>query len=264
MSASAGFFHDGAAYERLMGRWSIRVAATFLEWVDLPKALQCLDVGCGTGAFTQELITRCSPAAVTAIDPAAAQLAFARQRAGLEAVEFHVGDAQSLPFADDEFDVAVMALVMHFVAEPSKAVAEMARVVRPGGRIATYVWDYATAGSPVAPLTAAMRSLGIASASPPSANATSLQALQELWQSAGLEHIEVRPIRITVSFADFDEFWNSMTVPAGPAGETIARMSPDTLGRLRDALKEQAGLASDGRVIYEARANAIKGRVPAP
>ena len=261
MSSSAGFFNDGAAYERLMGRWSRLAGGIFLDWIAAPKNLRCIDIGCGTGVFTEELIKHCSPAAVTAIDPSPDQIAFARKRPGLEMVEFRVGDAQDLPYADNSFDIAFMALVVHFVPDPSRAVAEMARVVRSDGWVATYVWDYSIGGSPTAPLTAAMKSLGLKSPGPPSANATSLQALQELWRSAGLGRIEARAIRIPVSFADFGEFWNSMSMPAGPAGKTIAEMSPDTSQRLRAALQEQAPIMADGRVVYEACANVIRGRV---
>lgn len=263
MSASQQLFNDGAAYERLMGRWSRRVGEIFLDWIDIPKNLRWIDIGCGTGVFTEELIKRCSPTAVSAIDPSPDQLAFARTRPGLEVAEFRVGDAQDLPFADDSFDVAVMALVVHFVPDPAKAIAEMARVVRPGGWGVSYGWDYTVGGSPVAPIAAAMKSLGLDPPSPPSGKATSSQVLQELWGFAGFRDIEIRVIRIPVTFADFDEFWGSISAPVGPAGKAIAEMSPDMLGRLRATMKEQATLTADGQVVYEACANAIKGKVTA-
>jgi ubiquinone/menaquinone biosynthesis C-methylase UbiE len=137
----AELFTDGEAYERMMGRWSRLVGETFLAWLDLPRGLRWLDVGCGNGAFTEEVIGRCAPAIVTAIDPSDQQLAFARTRSGAKMAKFEVGDAQRLPFGDDTFDVATMALVLAFLVEPAKAVAEMARVVRPGGWVATYMWD---------------------------------------------------------------------------------------------------------------------------
>jgi ubiquinone/menaquinone biosynthesis C-methylase UbiE len=135
-------FTDGAAYERLMGRWSRVVGHAFLDWVDAPKHLRWLDAGCGNGAFTEELIARCAPAMVTAIDPSEEQLAYARKRPGAKAAEFRIGDAQKLPFGDDSFDAAIMALVISFLPQPEKAAAEMARVVRSGGWVATYMWDF--------------------------------------------------------------------------------------------------------------------------
>jgi SAM-dependent methyltransferase len=243
-----------------MGRWSRRVGDVFLEWLDAPKSLRWLDVGCGTGVFTEQAIQSCAPAAIVGIDPSAEQLAFAERRTGATAAEFRVGDAQEMPFADGSFDIAVMALVIHFVPDPARAVAEMARVLRPGGRAAAYVWDYTTGGSPTAPLATGMKASGLASSSPPSANATAMPALEELWRRAGFVEIGTRTIDILVEFAGFDEFWDTMTLPVGHAGTAIARLSPDSRARLRSALRELTPLTSDGRVVYEARANAIKGR----
>jgi SAM-dependent methyltransferase len=176
--------------------------------------------------------------------------------------EFCVGDAQALPYPDGSFDVAVMALVIHFVPDAAKAVAEMARVVRPGGLAASYVWDYGAKGAPTAPVSAALRSLGFEPASPPSAHQTSMEALQELWRNAGLEAIETRAIKIAVEHPDFDEYWSSVSVPVGPAGAVIKRMSTAERQELRARLRERSMIAPDGRVAFEALANAIKGRVP--
>jgi SAM-dependent methyltransferase len=252
-------FTDGASYERLMGRWSRAVGDVFIEWLEPPSNLRWLDVGCGTGAFTDQIMRACSPAAVIGIDPSAEQLAFARERAGPGVAEFRIGDAQALDFPDGSFDIAVMALVIHFVPDPGKAVAEMARVLRPGGSAAAYVWDYTKAGAPTAPLPAAMKAMGLAPPSPPSPNATSVPALEELWRAAGFDRIATRPINIPVEFGGFDEFWSSLTVPVGPAGKAIADMSPQARERLRCVLQERTALTTDGRVVYESRANAIKG-----
>jgi ubiquinone/menaquinone biosynthesis C-methylase UbiE len=260
MSPTDQLFTDGAAYERLMGRWSRRVGDVFINWLEVPNHCRWLDIGCGTGVFTEQVIQACSPAAVVAIDPSAEQLAFARGRGELSSVEFHVGDAQDLPFSDNSFDIAVMALVIHFVPDPAKAVAEMWRVLRSGGTAAAYVWDYKYAGSPTAPLGAAMRAMGIQSPTPQSSQVTSLLALEELWRAAGFEQTGTRAIDISVEFADFEDFWQSMTVPVGPAGKVITAMSPDNLAQLRSVLEQQTPLTADGRVLYEARASAAKGR----
>ncbi len=260
MSPTDQLFTDGAAYERLMGRWSRRVGDVFVDWIEAPRNRRWLDIGCGTGVFTEQVIRRCSPAAVVGVDPSAEQLAFARGRGELSRVEFHVGDAQDLPFSDNSFDIAVMALVIHFVPDPAKAVAEMWRAIQPGGTAAAYVWDYKNTGSPTAPLAAAMRAMGLKSPAPPSPQVTSLLALEELWRSAGFVQIDTRAINISVEFADFEEFWQSMTVPVGPAGKAIAAMSPDSLSQLRSVLVQQMPVTADGRVIYEARASAVKGR----
>ena len=164
MSKGDRLFTDGEAYERLMGRWSRLVGKTFLGWLDVPKSLQWLDVGCGNGAFTEELIAHCAPGTVTAVDPSDDQLAYARTRHGVKTVDFRVGDAQKLPFGDGSFDVAIMALVISFLRHPDKAAAEMARVVRPGGWVATYMWDIPGGGAPVDPIYVTMESMGMTSA----------------------------------------------------------------------------------------------------
>src|SRR6185503_16514299 len=123
-------FEDGATYERMMGTWSRLVGVDFLQWLAPCSGLRWIDVGCGNGAFTELLVERCAPVEVHGIDPSEGQLAFARTRPAARVAEFRQGDAMALPFPGDRFDAAVMALVLVFVPEPAKGIAEMARVVR--------------------------------------------------------------------------------------------------------------------------------------
>jgi len=255
-------FTDGEAYERMMGRWSRVVSETFFAWLDLPKGLRWLDVGCGNGAFTGEIIARCDPAKVVAIDPSEEQLAFARTRPGTKMAKFEAGDAHKLSFDDGTFDVAIMALVLAFLPDPAKAVAEMTRTVRPGGWVATYMWDLPNGGAPTSPIYAAIESLGLTVPFRPNYEASRLEAMRGFWEKAGLEAIETRVIRIPVRFANFDEFWDSKAVPVGPQGKVIAGMSPAAREQLRTRLREQLPAASDGHILYESLANAVKGRVP--
>ena len=262
MGSADKLFTDGEAYERMMGRWSRFAGETFLDWLDVPKGLRWLDVGCGNGAFTEEIIARCAPATVMAIDPSDEQLAFARTRPGAKIAKFEVGDAQKLPFGNATFDVAIMALVLSFLLDPAKAVAEMARVVRPGGWVATYMWDILNGGSPTTPIYTAIESLGSTLPVRPNPAASRLEAMRGFWQTAGLEAIETRVIRIPVRYADFDDFWDSNTVPVGPQGKVIAGMSPGAREQLRVRLREQLPATSDGRIVYKSFANAVNGRVP--
>jgi len=259
----AELFTDGEAYERTMGRWSRLVGETFLAWIDLPKGLRWLDVGCGNGAFTEEIIARCAPATVTAIDPSDEQLTFARIRPGAKMAKFLTGDAQNLSFGDGTFDVAIMALVLSFLADPAKAVTEMARVVRAGGWVATYMWDVLNGGSPTTPIYTAIESLGLTVPVRPNPAASRLEAMRGFWEMAGLEAIETRVIRIPVRYANFDDFWDSNSVPIGPQGKVIAGMSPDTREQLRIRLREHLSAASDEQILYESFANAVRGRVRA-
>jgi SAM-dependent methyltransferase len=174
--------------------------------------------------------------------------------------EFHVGDAQALPYADRSFDAAAMALVIAFVPDPAKAATEMARVVRPGGLVAAYMWEPGRV--PVQPLRDAMDAMGAPMTSSPGAVNGRLEAMQDFWKKAGLQSIETRVIRIPVVYSSFDDFWDSNIVPVGPQGQALAKMSPAALDQLRKRLPEHLPIAADGRIAYEASANAVKGRAP--
>lgn len=260
MSDAGQIFPDGKLYERMMGRWSRLVGEQFVDWLDAPKGLNWVEVGCGNGAFTEVLIARSAPGAVTAIDPSEGQLSFARIRPGAKLAQFRIGDAQALPFADNSFDAAAMALAITFVPDPAKAVAEMARVVRPGGIVATYMWDIDGGGLPLAPVGRALKALGRDYARI-SADAARRDTMQALWQDAGLQAVETRVIPITVTFTSFDDFCVSNLVPIGPAGQVIAKMPPAELEQLKANLRTQLPIAADGSIAYKAFANAVKGRV---
>ena len=262
MGQADKLFTDGEAYERMMGRWSRLVGEVFLDWLDVPKDLRWLDVGCGNGAFTEELIARCSPSALIAIDPSDDQLAYARTRPGAKGAEFRVGDAQKLVFDGGSFDVAVMALVISFLPAPALAAAEMARVVRPGGWVATYMWDVPGGGVPVDPVYKAIESLGLGSSFPPNPEVSRRDVMQDLWKQSGLASVDTRVIRIPVAYSNFDDFWHSNTVSIGPQGKLIESMSTSAREQLRTHLRERLPITSDGRIVYELFANAVKGRVP--
>jgi ubiquinone/menaquinone biosynthesis C-methylase UbiE len=262
MGDADNLFTDGQAYERLMGRWSSVVGKVFLDWLDAPTNRRWLDVGCGNGAFTEQLFACCAPEAVIAIDPSDDQLAYARVRPGVSAADFRLGDAQNLLFADGSFDVAVMALVIYFLPDPDKAVAEMARVVRPGGLVAAYMWDVPGGGRPAHPIDLAMESMGMSPARPPNPTVSQREIMQAMWERSGLESVVTRVIRLQTIYSDFDDFWDSNTLPVGPHGKFISRMSPSEKEQLRSHLRDRLPAASNGRIIYEAFANAVKGLAP--
>ncbi len=262
MNEGASVFNDGEAYERQMGRWSKLVGRDFLDWIAPTKGLSWLDVGCGNGAFTEEIIARCAPARVAAVDPSEGQLAHARMRAGAKLAEFRVADAQSLPYESHTFDVATMALAISFIPDPAKAVAEMTRITRPDGTVATYMWDFSLGGVPVAPIFRALQAMGIEPPRPPSHTAATRAALHDLWTKAGLQAVETRHIRIETVFADFEDYWESNTVLSGPQAPMIARMAPEQREELRSAVRNQLSSGADGRITVPAVASAVKGRVP--
>ena len=252
-------FEDGAAYERMMGKWSRLAGAVFLDWVAPAKGLRWVDVGCGNGAFTELLVERCAPAAIDGIDPSEGQLNFARTRPGAAPARFHQGDAQALPFADASFDAAVMALVIFFVPDPAKGVAEMARVVRPGGLVCAYAWDVLGGGFPFEPIQAELRASGSKTMLPPSVQASRLDSLMALWGEAGLVDLETRQITVERTFPSFEDFWatNLLGTVIRPIVET---MPPAEIEALKRKVRARMTEAADGSVTYASRANAIKGR----
>jgi SAM-dependent methyltransferase len=254
-------FEDGAAYERMMGAWTRLAGDVFLDWLAPHSGLRWIDIGCGNGAFTELLIERCAPAEVHGIDPSEGQLAFARTRHAARVAKFSQGDAMALPFPEDRFDAAIMALVIFFVPEPKKGVAEMVRVVAPGGMVAAYAWDMLGGGFPGEPFQAEMRAMGLQPPLPPSVGASRIEALRELWTGAGLDAVETREITVSRTFADFDDLWTTNLL-GGSIGPTVAAMAPGDAERLRTAVRARLPADAAGRITYAGRANAVKGRVP--
>jgi ubiquinone/menaquinone biosynthesis C-methylase UbiE len=254
-------FDDGVAYEKMMGTWSRIAGDLFLDWLAPPSGLRWVDIGCGNGAFTERLVERCAPAEVQGVDPSPEQLSFARGRPAARLAKFQQGDAMALPFADNSFDAAVMALVLFFVPNPDKGLAEMVRVVKPGGLVAVYVWDVVGGGMPHAPIGIELRAMGINTARPPSFEVSRMDALQRLWSEAGLEGIETRVIEPQRTFANFDEFW-AINMLGPVIGPTVRDLTPAKVEELRTRVRARLPADSTGRITCSARANAISGRRP--
>jgi SAM-dependent methyltransferase len=256
-------FDDGAAYEDFMGKWSLLAGDTFLDWLAPPAGWRWADVGCGNGAFTELLMRRCAPARVEGVDPSQAQLAYARQRLPVATAHFQLGDASALPFEDHSFDAAVMALVIFFVPEPPRGVAEMARVVRPGGSVSAYAWDIRGGGFPFAAVQEEMEALGIEPLWPPSVDASRIDALRALWSGAGLVDVRTRVIRVERSFESFEAFW--AIAQSGPRmAPRLAALPPETAALLKQRVRTRLAPDAAGRITYGASANAVEGRVARP
>jgi len=252
-------FDDGAAYELMMGRWSALVAQPFLAWLALPQGLAWLDDGCGDGSFTQSLLLHQRPASVVGVDPAPAQLSFARQRVASAGVCFMQGDAQALPLPDASIDAAVMALVLFFLPDPPQGVRELARVVKAGGTVAAYQWDLAGGGFPLQPILDAVHAEGYRTQQPPSAWTAALQASEDLWRSAGLVDVQTRQFEVSRSFDSFDDYWRTAYGSPRLRG-LFESLSPPVLQRLSERVRARIGGASDGPFALTAKANAVKGR----
>ncbi|WP_134496992.1 class I SAM-dependent methyltransferase [Microvirga pakistanensis] len=254
---------SGDLYESYVGRWSRLVAPEFLDWLNAPSGLEWLDVGCGTGVLTGAIAERCAPERLAGIDPSEGFLEVARRRLAGKAVELRPGDAQSLPFAASEFDRIVSGLVLNFVPDKERAAAEMARVVRPGGEVALYVWDY-TGGMEM------MRRFWDAAADlDPHA-----RDLQDIWHAAfcqpeplhrlletvGLAGIEVRAIDVPTVFRDFDDYWTPFLGGQSPAPAYCMSLSEEDRAALRERLRGTLPTRPDGSIPLTARAWAVRGR----
>ena len=254
-------FTDGAGYDRFMGVWSRLAGKEFLDWIAPNEGQRWLDVGCGNGAFTQLVAEQHKPLALVGIDPSEAQLAYARQHPLLQFVDFVNADAMALPFPDEAFDLAVMPLVIFFVPEPVQGVAEMARVVAPGGTVAAYAWDMEGGGFPYQSVNETLGAVGRAIPMPPSVSSSRLEALSDLWVTAGLGDIYTRVITVERTYTDFDDLWN--TVLGGPsAGQALEAMSEEERTRFRELLQARLQPSGSGSISLTGRAHAIRGTVP--
>jgi ubiquinone/menaquinone biosynthesis C-methylase UbiE len=256
---SAYQFDDGAAYERFMGRWSRGAGKVFLDWIAPTPGACWLDVGCGTGSFTELIVDMCSPASVSAIDPEQAQINHARNGPVANRARFEVGDAEVLPFADGTFDVVVSGLVLNFIPDPVQALSEMLRVTRRGGTIGGYVWDFAADLSPTWPMRRGLRQLGASIAPTPGDENTGLTALSALFERAGLQGVVTNSVDVTMRFADFDDFWTTQTPSFNPIAKMISKLEISRRTRLIEAVRAEV-VRPDGTVEYSARANAVSGR----
>jgi ubiquinone/menaquinone biosynthesis C-methylase UbiE len=264
MNAPAGRirFEDGDAYERGMSPWSRLAGETFLEWLAPRPGLRWLDVGCGTGVLADLLCSRGAPSEVQGVDPSEGQLAIARARLDAHGATFLRGDAMALPFDRQRFDAAIMALVIFFVPIPARGVAEMARVVRPGGMVAAYAWDVLGGGFPFEPVWQEIRSVGAVPMLPPNPEAGGLAAMRDLWTAARLRDVEAREIVVARTFSTFEEYWATSTITGG-VRPTLEAMSAEQRSEVKKRVRARLTIDGSGQVTWTARANAVKGRVAA-
>jgi ubiquinone/menaquinone biosynthesis C-methylase UbiE len=259
---TAHSFEDSAPYVRFIGTWGRAAGATFLDWLAPPAGAHWLDIGCGTGLFTELIFDMRSPATAVAIDAAAAQIEHARRKPVARRASFQVGDAQTLPFPDSSFDVVVSALAINFIPDRPRALSEMRRVARPDGVVAGYIWDIAEELSPSGPFRLGLRDVVANLPALPGTEESSFSALRSLFAHARLEDIATRTIDVTVSFPNFDDFWRAQTPSYSPMTKMVAAMTASERAKLANAVRAHVQLRQDGRVEYPARANAIKACVP--
>jgi SAM-dependent methyltransferase len=258
-------YSNPAAYEQFMGRWSARLAPSFLRFVGLKDGQHMLDVGCGTGALGRAVISSGLDVRITGLDPVPAYLSFAREAVPDGRAEFYPGSVDSIPFPEHTFDAALGLLVLQDFVDPPRAVGEMVRVTRAGGVVATCMWDFRDglpmlalfwqAAETVAPETVfAQRRQN-----PPSGHA-GLGDLERLWRSAGLSDVEAEMLEISMNFSSFDDYWEPFLGASTPTSTFAAALNRQTGGALARVLCDKLSSIRSGKPFaLPARAWAVKG-----
>ncbi len=224
------------AYDRFMGRYSVPLAPQFADFAAVAAGQRVLDVGCGPGALTAELVRRLGPAAVSAVDPSGPFVAAAQER--YPGVSVRRAVAEQLPFGDQAFVAALAQLVVHFMAHPVVGLCEMARVTRKHGVVAACVWDHAGGQGPLSLFWEAARELD------PDVEGESQLAgareghLAQLFQAAGLHEIEESTLSVDVEHPSFEDWWEPFTLGVGPAGGHAAGLDAKRQTQLRERCRE--------------------------
>jgi SAM-dependent methyltransferase len=250
----------GELYEPYVGRWSRVVAQEFLAWLGVPSGARWLDVGCGTGALSAAVAAHCAPAALAGVEPSGGfRQTAARNLRG--AATLHAGNAAAIPVGDGSFDAVVSGLVLNFVPDPQAALAEMARVARPGGTIAAYVWDYAGGMALIREFWDAAATLDARAATLHEGVRFPLcqpQALGELFSRAGLQGVATTALEVATPFESFDDYWQPFLGGQGPAPAYAMSLDEAARERLRERLRQRLPARPGGSIALTARAWAVQ------
>ena len=247
---------DAGAYDSFMGRYSILLAPQLADLARLSVGQRALDVGCGTGTLTGELVGRLGPSSVSAVDPSSPFVASVRER--YPEVDVRQATAEQLPFPDSSFDATLAQLVVHFMSDPVAGLAEMARVTRPDGVVAACVWDHAGGHGPLSVFWNAARDLDPHVEDESALAGTREGQLTELFAAAGLRQIEEVPFSVGVEHRSFEEWWEPFTAGVGPAGAYVAGLSEEERAALRERCRQAMPKAP---FVLTSVAWAARGRV---
>ncbi|WP_046117378.1 class I SAM-dependent methyltransferase [Sinorhizobium sp. PC2] len=259
--------HNAAGYEQLMGRWSQRLATPFIDFAGLADGEKILDVGCGTGSLTFALAKAADLSEIAAIDYSPVFVEEAIRRNTDPRINIRQADACALPFADGAFDRALALLVLHFVPEAGKAVAEMRRVVRPGGVVAAAVWDH-LGGMPgmrmmvdtVAALSEGGRQLRARYCFQPMMRPGEMK---RTFVEEGLADVTETQLMIRMDYRNFDDYWAPIAAGEGPLGKYVATLDAAERARVDAAIRDayEAG-QPDGPRSFANAAWACRGIAP--
>ena len=258
---------SGDGYEQVMGRWSKRLAAPFLDFAGVADAERVLDAGCGTGSLTFSLAGRMDGGWIDAVDLSEIYVGHAAERNADPRISFAAADICALPYDAATFDRVLSMLVLHFVPEPQRAVNELRRVARPGATVAATVWDVRggfVANRMFYDTAAAVDAEG---ARRRARNFTRPMTrpgeLASSWREAGFIDIREASLMIRMEFSCFDDYWAPYSGKDGPGAEYMATLD-DAARQRAGALVREAYLdgEADGPRSYAAVAWAVSGRVP--
>jgi SAM-dependent methyltransferase len=244
------------AYDRFMGVHSRQLAPQLADLARLRAGDRALDVGCGPGALTTELVARLGTESVAAVDPSETFVAAAREHH--PGIDVRRAAAEELPYPDDAFDAALAQLVVHFMTDPVAGLREMARVTRSEGVVAACVWDHAGERSPLAPFWRAARELDLGTEDESALSGARQGHLVELFEAAGLRQVEESVVEARVEYATFDDWWEPFGFGIGPAGASYAALNPSERERLRERCEE---LVPPAPFVLESVAWAARGTV---
>jgi len=254
------FAIPGAAYDRFMGRYSSRLAPQFADFATIRAGMRVLDVGCGPGALTTELVRRVGAAHVAAIDPSSSFVEACRSR--LQDADIRQGASERLPWADGVFDAALAQLVLSFVSDAGQSARELRRVVRPGGTIAACMWHEGASFELGHVFWKAVAAIDPAAVEVDARMRYRKQGeIAQLWASAGLQDVEETFLDVSASYRDFDEFWQSIVHGAGPIGGYVASVSQEREVAIREGCEKLLGRPGQAFEL-RARACAARARVP--
>ena len=267
LRSQPGMFGDAEAYERFMGRWSRLVAPRLVEFTGLPERGRVLDVGSGTGSLAYAIAGRSAGLRVVGIDPSKEYVAYAGSKNPFpDRASFTVGDAQQLHFPDAGFDAALSLLVFNFIPDAKKALLEVRRVTKPGGRISAAVWDY---GAGMRMLRAFWDAAGSIDPAAEKLDEKHMKLchqgeLPALWRQGGLENVREEAIEVSMKFQSFSDYWDPFLLGQGPAGAYVRSLDRERLQKLHDEVKRRVSVSSESAPFsLPARVWAVQGAVPA-
>ena len=259
----AEMFHHAASYEKLMGRWSARLAPLFANFAKVQEGDRLLDVGCGTGSLCHAVAEITHRSEIVGIDPAQGFIDFCRSRFPDSRMSFECGSALGLPYPSGSFDKTLSCLVLMFISRPETAVAEMRRVTRPGGTVAACTWDAEGMRMGRVFWDEAIRLDPIArDRADVSRQCNRAGQLTEIWNAIGMNDVAETSIEVQMDFGSFDDYWLPMST-SGPGGAYVATLSPDRCDALRTAVRKSLfGDQRDGPFSLDALSLAVRGTVP--